>query len=128
MEVLLSLRLSQKYIDYSNDLAYYNLRIYEYIEDYESGNEKKDMAVYYLDNGRKSAYIGLFQFALKEKPIIVVKEAYDNDKNPDLTVLSPASDKESFLIVDKDSPYREKLEEKYTECVKANHYVLFLVE
>ena len=128
MEVLLSLRLSHKYIDYSNDLAYYNLRIYEYIEDYESGNEKKDMAVYYLDNGRKSAYIGLFQFALKEKPIVVVKEAYDNDKNPDLTVLSPASDKESFLIVDKDSPYREKLEEKYTECVKANHYVLFLVE
>lgn len=128
MEVLLSLRLSQKYIDYSNDLAYYNLRIYEYIEDYESENGKKDIAVYYLDNGRKSAYIGLFQFALKEKSIIVVKEAYDNDKNPDLTVLSPALDEESFLIVDKDSRYREKLEEEYTECVRANHYVLFLIE
>ncbi|MCM1253198.1 MAG: hypothetical protein NC321_10285 [Clostridium sp.] len=127
IEVLLSVRLSQKYIDYSSDLAYYNLRIYDYINDYAQ-EDGKDIDVYYLDNGRKSAYVGLFQFALKEKPIAVIKEAYDNGQNPDWTVLEQLPKTESFLIADKGSAYLEKLEENYTECVRANHYVLFLTD
>lgn len=128
METLLALRLSQKYIYYGNDLAYYNLRIYEYIEDYEEKNKDKNMEVYCLHNGRKGAYIGLFQFALKEKSIVIVNEKYDEDGQPDWSVLEPVLGKESFLLVDKSSKYLHELEENYEECVKANHYVLFLIE
>ncbi|MCM1386872.1 MAG: hypothetical protein NC231_06070 [Bacillus sp. (in: Bacteria)] len=128
MEVLLALRLSQKYIYYSNDLACYNLRIYEYIKDYERKNDTEDMSVYYLHNGRKSAYIGLFQFALKERPIVVIEEKCDKDESPDEAIWEPVIKEGGFILVDKESRYLKKMEEKYTECIKANHYVLFLTE
>lgn len=111
MEVLLTICLCRKYTWTYNDSDYYDLKVYEYIEEYEAKNG--DVPVLYLDGGGTN-YIDLIQFAMRDKEIEIVREK-------DMV-------KTGFLIADYNSPYLSELEEEYRKCVESNSFVLFLLE
>ena len=125
MELLLTICLCRKYIWVYNDSDYYDLKVYEYIEEYEI--ENVDMPVWYLYGGGTN-YIDLIQFAMKDKKIEILWERDEAGKGDTWNILEPILPKEGFLIADYQSPYLEQLEEKYRKCVESNSFVLFLVE
>lgn len=111
MEILLTICLCWKYTWTYNDSDYYDLKVYEYIKEYET--ENGDVPVLYLYGGGTN-YIDLIQFAMRDKKIEIIREK-------DLA-------KEGFLITDYNSPYLLELEDQYMKCVESNSFVLFLLE
>ncbi len=140
MEALLTICLCRKYIWTYNDSDYYDLRVYEYIEEYEL--ENGGMPVSYLYGGG-TAYIDLIQFAMRDKKIEIIRERdiagkengwnnsrenQESDTESWLEFLKENLAETGFLIVDYNSQYLPELEEHYEKCVESNSFVLFLRE
>jgi len=122
MELLLTICLCRKYIWAYNDSDYYDLKVCEYIEEYET--ENADVPVWYLYGGGTN-YIDLIQFAMRDKKIEILKEKDESGKEGIWETLEPLLPEDGFLIADEKSPYLTELEEKYEKCVESNSFVLF---
>lgn len=137
MEVLLTVCLCRKYTWVYNDSDYYDLRVYEYIEEYEV--ENGDVLVLYLYGGG-TAYIDLIQFAMQDKKIEIIQERdipgrengqdisrenQESDTGSGMGFLEKSLEETGFLIADYNSQYLPELEERYEKCVESNSFVLF---
>lgn len=137
MEVLLTVCLCRKYTWVYNDSDYYDLRVYEYIEEYEV--ENGDVPVLYLYGGG-TAYIDLIQFAMRDKKIEIIRERdipgkengwdisrenQESDTGGWMGFLEESLEGTGFLIADYNSQYLPELEEHYEKCVESNSFVLF---
>lgn len=140
MEILLTICLCGKYTWTYNDSDYYDLKVCEYIEEYEE--ESGDAQVFYLYGGGTN-YIDLLQFAMRDKKIEIFlendiwgkdREAENGrENNPKMeenneVIWEQALPETGFLIADYNSPYLKELEERYQKCVESNSFVLFLVQ
>lgn len=144
MELLLTICLCRKYTWTYNDSDYYDLKVCEYIEEYEA--ENVDVPVLYLYGGGTN-FIDLIQFAMRDKKIEILQEKDISGEMGEWDVLEPLLPENGFLILDAESPYRAALEEKEhghkkegerlleqaderqcEKCVESNSFVLFLVK
>lgn len=125
MELLLTICLCRKYTWTYNDSDYYDLKVYEYIVEYET--EKPDMPVRYLYGGGTN-YIDLIQFAMRDRRIEILQEQDESGAVKEWDELERFLPKEGFLIADPQCPYLTELEERYEKCVESNSFVLFLAE
>lgn len=129
MEILLTICLCRKYTWTYNDSDYYDLKVYEYMEEYWA--ENTDTPVLYLYGGRTN-FIDLIQFAMQDKKIEIFleKDAFGEEKDlkADGEILEQILPGKGFLIADYKSPYLQELEERYVKCVESNSFVLFLAE
>lgn len=125
MELLLTVCLCRKYTWTYNDSDYYDLKVYEYIVEYEA--ENADMPVRYLYGGGTN-YIDLIQFAMRDKQIEIIQERDVCGAEGIWNSLEPILPKDGFLIADYNSPYLVELEESYEKCVESNSFVLFRAE
>lgn len=110
MEILLTFCLGRKYINLFNDINYYNLRIAEYMEEY-------DVSITYLYGGGFQ-YIDLIQFAMRDRKVEIIR----------LEDLDSQQSDEGFLIVDKGCEYLEEIEQKYKKCSESQAFILFLTQ
>lgn len=130
-EILLSFNLSQKYTWHFNDIDYYNLKICEYIEEYEETLRSDEtftetgVSVGYLYGGGNQ-YIDLIQFAMPDKLIGIYMEPDDPGVQKGWETLEKDLPTEGFLIADYESIYLDKLEEKYERCAEGSSFVLFM--
>lgn len=128
-EITLVFLLNQKYTYAFGDGNYEKLRIYNYIEDYQDTGKTADktteISVSYLYHGGQP-YIDLIQFMLQENSIYVIREKEQTQEN-NWETLQDALPTEGFLIVDTDSAYLEKIEQKFEKCTESNDFVLFHV-
>ncbi len=134
METVLALTLGEKYTKSFNDTNYYNLKIAQYIEDYE-------MPVTYLYGGG-FPHIDLIQFAVREREIEIVSlqdteylkcetaqnNRTDEDKTAEWKELESILPTEGFLVVDQDFTCLDVLEDRYQKCSESQSFVLFMVE
>ncbi len=129
MEILLTICLCRKYTWSYNDSDYYDLKVYEWITDYEAQNG--DVPVRYLYGGGTN-YIDLIQFAMRDKKIEIIweKDSPDDGNGQEISqeIREPGFSEPAFLIADYNSPYLPELEEKYMKCVESNSFVLFFIE
>lgn len=137
MELLLTICLCRKYTWTYNDSDYYDLKVCEYIEEYEA--ENADAPVWYLYGGGTN-FIDLIQFAMRDKKIVILQEKDVPGEEGGWDALRLLLPEEGFLILDAKSPYLEALEEKagrlpeqtddykYEKCVESNSFVLFRIE
>lgn len=128
MEILLTICLCRKYTWSYNDSDYYDLKVYEWITDYEAQNG--DVPVRYLYGGGTN-YIDLIQFAMRDKKIEIIweKDSPDDENGQEISqeIREPGFSEPAFLIADYNSPYLPELEEKYMKCVESNSFVLFFI-
>ena len=124
MEILLTICLCRKYTWSYNDSDYYDLKVYEWITDYEAQNG--DVPVRYLYGGGTN-YIDLIQFAMRDKKIEIIWEKDSPDDENGQEIREPGFSEPAFLIADYNSPYLSELEEKYMKCVESNSFVLFFI-
>lgn len=110
MEILLTFCLGRKYIKLFNDVNYYNLRIAEYMEEY-------DTPITYLYSGGFQ-YIDLIQFAMRDRKVEIVR----------LQDLDSQQPTEGFLIVDQGCEYLEKIEQRYKKCCESQAFILFSIQ
>lgn len=115
IETMLALNLGEKYTKSFNDTDYYNLKIAQYIADYEE-------PVTYLYGGG-FPHIDLIQFAMREKEIEIIK--LQDTERAKLESILP---KEGFLIVDQGFACLDVLEDKYQKCSESQSFVLFVTE
>ncbi len=134
METVLALNLGEKYTKSFNDTNYYNLKIAQYIEDYE-------IPVTYLYGGG-FPHIDLIQFAVREREMEIVSlqdteylkhgiaqdNKTDKDKTAALKELDRVLPTEGFLVVDQGFTCLEVLEDRYKKCSESQSFVLFMVE
>ncbi|MBO5207999.1 MAG: hypothetical protein J6B68_01500 [Lachnospiraceae bacterium] len=129
IEVALTFCLTEKYIYPFNETNYEKLKIYEYIEEYQSEEidkrETGEMKVCYLYNGGQT-YIDLIQFMMQEESIHVIREKDALNQTQNWEELKELLPQEGFLIVDINSDYLEKIEKLYEKCVESNDFILFL--
>ncbi|MCM1175360.1 MAG: hypothetical protein NC341_09950 [Blautia sp.] len=124
IELLLTICLCRKYTWAYNDSDYYDLKVCEYIEEYEAGNGNIDASVSYLYGGG-TYFIDLLQFAMRDKRIEILAEKEESGEEKAWDVLEPLLPEDGFLIADYNSPYLVELEECYEKCVESNSFVLF---
>lgn len=110
MEILLTLCLGKKYTKLFNDINYYNLRIAEYMEEY-------DTPITYLYGGGFQ-YIDLIQFAMRDRKIEIIRFQNWENQQPE----------EGFLIVDQGCEYLEEIEQRYKKCCESQAFILFLIQ
>ena len=117
MESGLAFCLGEKYIRHFNDMNYYNLKIYQYMEDSEA-------PVSYLYGGGFSG-IDLLQFALQDRKIEVIRaEELDLNGSEEGNNLP----QEGFLIVDQGCGQLAEIEQNYTKCAESRAFVLFRIK
>ncbi len=116
IEILLTLCLGRKYIGPFNDVNYDNLRITEYVKEY-------DEPVNYLYGGGFQ-YIDLLQFDMKDKKIEIIK-LQDIENRSGLTEVEHTLPTKGFLIVDQGCKYLEEIEKKYQRCTDSYAFILF---
>lgn len=140
IEILLTLCLSTKYTWFFNDIDYYDLKVYEYIEEYEAAEYGKEGTTIGADGGVAETigvpvsylyggglpYVDLIQFAMRDKTIAILSESDASGAKLSWEALEPALPEEGFLLVDSGSGYLEELEEKYERCVESSSFVLFM--
>lgn len=133
MEIMLTMCLSKKYTWYANDIDYYDLKICEYIEEYENAPINSDMPesgeavpVGYLHGGG-TPYVALLQFAMPDKTIQIYKEPDETAKNSG-QVMDDVLPQKGFLIINQGSVYLEQAGEKYEKCMEGASFVLFLAK
>ena len=133
-EILLMINLSQKYTWHFNDINYYDLKICEYIEDYEKetlwteeSDAESGMPVSYLYSGGNQ-YIDLIQFAMPDRTIEIYKEPDDYDMKKSWKEIEENLPQKGFLIADYGSSYLTELEEKYEKCADGSSFVLFMAK
>lgn len=128
IEIMLSLCLGKKYIKPFNDIDYYNLRIAEYMGEYEE-------PIAYLYGGGFQ-YIDLIQFAMRDRKVEIIwseglenhqKNAVLSDK-PEISKLESVLPKEGFLIIDQGCEYLEEIEQRYKKCIESQAFILFMAE
>lgn len=128
IEILLSLCLGRKYTKPFNDIDYYNLRIAEYMEEY-------DEPIVYLYGGG-FPYIDLIQFAMRDRKIeIIWSESLESHQEnavltgkPKILELERVLPKEGFLIIDQGCEYLEEIEQRYKKCIESQAFILFMAE
>lgn len=125
MELLLTICLCRKYTWIYNDSDYYDLKVCEYIEEYEA--ENTDIPVWYLYGGGTN-FIDLIQFAMRDKKIEILQEKDVPGGEKEWDVIEPFLPEEGFLILDESSSYLAVLEEKYEKCVESSSFVLFMIK
>ncbi len=117
MESGLAFCLGEKYIRHFNDMNYYNLKIYQYMEDSEAPFS-------YLYGGGFSG-IDLLQFALQDRKIEVIRaEELDLNGSEEGNNLP----QEGFLIVDQGCGQLAEIEQNYTKCAESRAFVLFRIK
>lgn len=128
MEGMLTFRLDQKYIYYFNDMNYYDLEVYEYIEDYEK-KENKTVPVYYLHDGGQ-IYINLIQFAMQDETLHFIYEKKEDGDMLSWEELEATLPVDGFLVTDCDDDYLPGLDGKYRKCVESRSggFTLFMLE
>lgn len=128
MEVLLTFRLNQKYLYFFNEMNYYDLEVYEYLEDYEK-KEKRAVPVSYLYDGGQ-VYINLIQFSMREKPLYFIEETGEDGVRLSWEELETVLPAEGFLITDCENDYLPEIERRYRKCVESRSggFTLFLIE
>lgn len=119
MEILLAVCLQKKYTWLFNDVDYYNLQIYKYIETH--GTKEEQVSYFY---GGGLPYIDLIQFAMRDREVQVITMP----DAADTAVPESALPGEGFLIVDYDCPYLAELEEIYVRCEESRAFVLLKAE
>lgn len=124
LEILLTICLSKKYTWYFNDIDYYDLRICEYIEEYENG-EKEPIAYLY---GGGNQYIDLIQFVMPDRSIDIYKELDDAGIKRSWDEIETSLPQEGFLLADRESGYLGYLEKKYERCMEGSSFVLFKIK
>lgn len=128
MEILLIFCLGSKYIKFFNDVNYYNLRIAEYVEEYEE-------PIAYLYGGGFQ-YIDLIQFAMRDRKVEIIRleDLENSQKNTvqpskqEISVLESVLPEEGFLIVDQGCEYLEEIEQRYKKCIESQAFILFMAE
>ena len=127
MELLLTICLCRKYTWTYNDSDYYDLKVCEYIEEYET--ENADAPVLYLYSGGTN-FIDLIQFAMRDKKIEILQEKDLSGVEGEWDMLETLLPENGFLILDAESSYLAALEEErpFEKCVESNSFVLFLVK
>lgn len=131
MEILLALGLGEKYTKPFNDVDYYNLRIAQYMTEYEA-------PVSYLYSGGFQ-YIDLIQFAMKDRKVDIIRLQDMESAHKKITQVNEISvtesaelesilPKDGFLIVDQGCKYMEEIEQKYKKCSESQAFVLFIVK
>lgn len=119
VEILLAVCLQKKYTWLFNDVDYYNLQIYEYIQAH--GSEEDQVSYLY---GGGLPYIDLIQFAMRERQVEIITMPDTGDAG----TLERILPEEGFLIVDYGCPYLEALEEIYVRCEESKAFVLLRAE
>lgn len=127
VEILLTGCLSKKYTWYFNDIDYQDLRIYEYMSEWQDmhGYRYGDMPVSYLYGGG-GQYIDLLQFAMRDRKIAILQEQDSEGEKMEWDILEATLPKAGFLIADYESAYLEKLGEKYDKCRESASFVLYI--
>ena len=116
IEILLSLCLGTKYTKPFNDIDYYNLRIAEYMEEYEE-------PIVYLYGGG-FPYIDLIQFAMRDRKVEIVRlQDIENGRK-----FEGSLPEEGFLIVDQGCEYLEEIEQRYKKCIESQAFILFMAK
>ena len=133
-EILLAINLSQKYTWHFNDINYYDLKICEYIEDYEKemlwadeAAAESEMPVCYLYSGGNQ-YIDLLQFTMPDRKIAIYKESDDYGMKRSWDEIEKNLPSCGFLIADYGSVYLTDLEDKYIKCADGSSFVLFMAK
>lgn len=128
MEILLTLNLNRKYTWPYNSANYYDLRVYEFIEDYEIYEmENVRLPVRYLYGGGRQ-YIDLIQFVMRDETIEIIEMKDDFGKEHGWETIKESISTDGFLIVDYKCIYMEELEQAYQKCTEGNNFVLFLTQ
>ncbi len=117
MEALLAIGLGEKYTKPFNDVDYYNLRIAQYMTDYEA-------PVSYLYGGGFQ-YIDLIQFAMRDRKIEIIGLQDMKCAQNKLENILP---EEGFLIADRNCEYLEEFEKEYQKCAESQAFVLFVIK
>ncbi len=125
MEILLTLNLNRKYTWPYNSANYYDLKVYEFIEDYEMENVR--VPVRYLYGGGRQ-YIDLIQFVMRDETIEIIEMKDDSGKEHGWETIKESISTDGFLIVDYKCIYMEELEQAYQKCTEGNNFVLFLTQ
>lgn len=125
MEILLTLNLNRKYTWPYNSANYYDLSVYEYIEEYEM--ENTHMPVRYLYGGGRQ-YIDLIQFAMLDEAIEIIRAEDCFEEEQGWKTVKESLPQDGFLIVDYKNYYLEEMEQAYQKCAEGNNLVLFLIQ
>lgn len=127
VEIVLTGCLSKKYTWYFNDIDYQDLRIYEYITEWQDMHGCKDIPVSYLYGG-KNQYIDLLQFAMRDRKINILQEQDSEGEKMEWDILEDTLPEDGFLIADYESAYLEELGKKYDKCRESASFVLYMAK
>ncbi len=133
VEILLTFCLGRKYTKPFNDVNYYNLKIAEYMKEY-------DEPIVYLYGGG-FPYIDLIQFAMRERTIEILRvQDLENTLSDEIQIggvnfiinkkeeLEKILPDEGFLIVDQECRYLEEIERRCTKCMESQAFILFTAQ
>ncbi len=115
MELMLTLCLNRKYIQFFNDVNEYDLRVCDYIAD-------DGQPVSYLSDG-SIPYIDLLQFAMRDRKIAVITP--EDAEGITLEELLP---EKGYIIAAPECGHVEEMEERYRKCFESKDFILFLTE
>ncbi|MDD6812331.1 MAG: hypothetical protein PUD93_10765 [Lachnospiraceae bacterium] len=122
VEIALMMCLGRKYSYYFGEINYQDLKVYEYINTYETSqpigsNDEVRITYLYRD---ELPFIDLIQFMLLDNSVSVIKEADIAENKPEWNT--------DFLILDSKSEYLEEWKTDYEECIESENFVLFRMD